>query len=78
MSMQMTSVERVKHYSQIDQESDGVSSNHITNGWPQNGSIVFDNMHLKYKGSEHKALKGISLEVQNREKVIEFKEMYSP
>lgn len=43
--------------------------------WPRNGSLKFENVFLKYEGSEEYALKNFSLEIESGKKVKNEQEM---
>lgn len=68
---QMTSVERVNQYSQIDQERSLESDTNKKPplNWPSSGKIEFKNVYLNYGPLEPPVLKNLSFNIEPREKV---------
>uniref|UniRef100_A0A915E248 ABC transporter domain-containing protein n=1 Tax=Ditylenchus dipsaci TaxID=166011 RepID=A0A915E248_9BILA len=70
LESKLTSVERVSHYSKnIEQEAVVKDPIDFPVNWPSDGSLQFDNAVLKYPSETTPALKGVSFEVENAEKV---------
>ncbi|XP_030831926.1 multidrug resistance-associated protein 4 isoform X1 [Strongylocentrotus purpuratus] len=67
---QMTSVERVVEYTQLDPEGPLEKPDAKPPlGWPSKGAISFDDMSLAYSKETPKVLKGFSCEVHPKEKI---------
>eukprot|EP00795_Rhopilema_esculentum_P002810 gene2810-1037_t len=66
---QMTSVERVLEYCEIESEAPPVTEKRPPDNWPENGSISFKNMSLRYAPHLKDVLHRISCKVRPREKV---------
>lgn len=69
---QMTSVERVVEYSQLEPEATLESTNDQKppdNNWPQNGSITFDKLSLRYSRNGQNVLKDLNLQIKPCEKI---------
>ena len=66
----MTSVERVLTYAQIQSEPGyGTSDPHTPEGWPENGSVIFKDVCLRYYPDGPSVLKGISFDASSGEKI---------
>lgn len=66
----MTSVERVLTYAQIQSEPGyGTSDPHTPEGWPENGSVIFKDVCLRYYADGPSVLKGISFDASSGEKI---------
>ncbi|KAJ8363882.1 hypothetical protein SKAU_G00127130 [Synaphobranchus kaupii] len=66
----IVSVERVKEYADTPKEAAWtVESKPLPAAWPQTGTIEFHDYGLQYRKGLEWALKGISLQIQEREKV---------
>uniref|UniRef100_A0A8C9WBY2 ABC-type glutathione-S-conjugate transporter n=1 Tax=Scleropages formosus TaxID=113540 RepID=A0A8C9WBY2_SCLFO len=66
----IVSVERVKEYAETPKEAPwSVENSAIPAAWPQTGAIEFHDYGLQYRKGLDWALKGISLRVEEREKV---------
>ena len=65
----MTSVERVLEYCDIESEAPPVTEKRPPDNWPENGSISFKNMSLRYAPHLKDVLHRISCQVRPREKV---------
>jgi ATP-binding cassette subfamily C (CFTR/MRP) protein 4 len=61
---QMTSVERVLQYTEIDQEE---KNGEVVESWPKSGKICYKNVSMKY--SDRTVLKGITFTIEPRQKV---------
>lgn len=68
---QMTSVERLLEYSQVEREPDreGKLEKPLPETWPQNGQIEFRKVSLKYNEGDPCVLKGLSFKINPGEKV---------
>lgn len=69
---QMTSVERVLAYTDLDEEGERTSIDPLSPTWPYAGSICFANLCLKYTDESPVILKNITLCIKSQEKVISF------
>ncbi|KAJ8918454.1 hypothetical protein NQ315_008151 [Exocentrus adspersus] len=65
---QMTSVERIQQYIEIDPEKDE-NTKDPPKLWPQKGEIKFDDLCLRYSPDDPYVLKGISFEIKPKDKV---------
>lgn len=66
----MTSVERVLTYAQIQSEPGYSTSDPRTpDGWPENGSVIFKDVCLRYYPDGPTVLKGISFDAFSGEKI---------
>lgn len=54
------------------QASWSIESSSLPQAWPQNGTIEFQDYGLQYRKGLELALKGITLHIHEREKVIHF------
>ncbi len=59
----MTSAERLMHFSNIASEGE-----YHLSSWPQNGGIIFEDVKLKFSPELELVLKGISFEILPKEK----------
>lgn len=68
---QMTSVERVVEYGKLESEPplETDKSKVPTKVWPEKGQVVFKDIYLKYTDDADFALKGISFEAKENEKI---------
>lgn len=67
---QMTSVERILEYTTIESEEDGGDRKQsVREKWPENGSIVFKNVSLRYSDVQPYVLKSLNFSIQSKEKV---------
>ncbi|CAG9863720.1 unnamed protein product [Phyllotreta striolata] len=64
---QMTSVERVKEYSELPMEVDDYKT--TIQNWPKSGKVVFRNVYLKYTPGGSYVLNNLNFEVKSGEKV---------
>lgn len=62
----MTSVERAAEYTTVKQEN---QEGAIIENWPEKGAIKFEKVDLCYEGCKTSVLKGISFNVQAKEKI---------
>ncbi|CAB3379679.1 Hypothetical predicted protein [Cloeon dipterum] len=69
MENQMTSVERVLEFSNLESEPPLESEDKPEKGWPKKGELVFDKFSLKYKDDDPPVLKEISFKINPEEKV---------
>uniref|UniRef100_A0A8C6UBB9 ABC-type glutathione-S-conjugate transporter n=1 Tax=Neogobius melanostomus TaxID=47308 RepID=A0A8C6UBB9_9GOBI len=66
----IVSVERVNEYAETAKEADWtIEGSSLPLAWPQNGTIEFQDYGLQYRKGLELALKGITLNVPEREKV---------
>ena len=66
----MTAVERLNHYSDLENEDKGSSlSDEACKSWPKTGSIVFANVSMRYRPGLDLVLKNVSLDIHEKEKV---------
>ncbi|KAI8322463.1 P-loop containing nucleoside triphosphate hydrolase protein [Martensiomyces pterosporus] len=80
----MNSVERINHYATaLDQEADGAAGRRVvvrasagevpmraaTSSWPERGTLIIHNLSMRYRPELALALRGISLEVSEGERV---------
>ncbi|KAL2087062.1 hypothetical protein ACEWY4_018121 [Coilia grayii] len=66
----IVSVERVKEYADTPKEAPWtVEGSSLAVGWPETGTIEFHEYGLQYRKGLEWALKGISLNIQRREKI---------
>ncbi|KAJ9591425.1 hypothetical protein L9F63_002031, partial [Diploptera punctata] len=68
---QMTSVERVLEYTQLEKEpsEDNLLHKRPPAGWPTKGAIVFDRVFLTYLPSDPPVLKNVSFVIKPAEKI---------
>lgn len=68
---QMTSVERVVEYSELEPEPALESNEHYRpdRNWPKHGRIVFDKVSLRYTRNGPRVLNDINLVIQPNEKI---------
>lgn len=67
--VQMTSVERILVYSDLEQEPATTNEYKPPDTWPEAGSIQFQNVSLHYYEGAPAALQNISVNIQPKEKV---------
>ncbi|XP_035826216.1 multidrug resistance-associated protein 1 [Aplysia californica] len=66
----IVSVERIKEYSEIEQESDWiVNTKRPMPSWPPHGVVEFSNYSVRYREGLDLVIKGISLRIEAGEKV---------
>lgn len=69
-SLQMTSVERILEYTEIESEAETHKDDYIPpNGWPSSGNLQFQDMCLSYGKDAGNVLKNITLSICDKEKV---------
>ncbi|KAM8705738.1 hypothetical protein ACLKA7_010097 [Drosophila subpalustris] len=61
---QMTSVERVLEYTELEQESDACDSKEFPQNWPTHGNLEFRDMSLRYDPNGSAVLKHLSLTIE--------------
>ncbi|CAH0557993.1 unnamed protein product [Brassicogethes aeneus] len=68
---QLTSVERVLHYTKIDQEGPFETDEHKrpSKSWPDKGDVRFKKLYLKYVESDPPVLKNLNIDIQPGEKI---------
>ncbi|XP_053667782.1 probable multidrug resistance-associated protein lethal(2)03659 [Anopheles marshallii] len=69
---QMTSVERVLEYAQLVPEADlapGVQTTERSEAWPENPSITFREVYLRYSPTTNPVLKRLSFDIKPKEHV---------
>jgi len=66
---QMTSVERVLEYTELEQESASCDSIELPENWPQNGKLEFRDMSCRYNPNGSAVLKQLSLTIEPSWKV---------
>ncbi|EAT33898.1 AAEL013833-PA, partial [Aedes aegypti] len=67
---QMTSVERVLEYSRLDEEKDTTKpAMEISQNWPQEGSVEFRSVTLRYAPHAEPVLKGLSFEIKAKKRI---------
>ena len=76
LEIEMNSIERVKHYSEIDTEAaytaDGDNARTLIEaprGWPRDGKIVFDRINARYRPELPLVLQDLTFTVNASEKV---------
>ena len=69
--LQMTSVERIVQYTDLEQEAPGhvESDEALPQQWPRSGQITFDHVMVSYLKDGNYALNDICLTIQAGEKV---------
>jgi len=67
----MTSVKRIKEYSYLPKEASQESEpgQSPPKNWPQQGSVIYDDVSLRYFEDEQPVLRNLSFEIKPREKV---------
>jgi ABC-type multidrug transport system fused ATPase/permease subunit len=66
----MTSAERVIEYTSLPNETDNSQTVLTTpDNWPNNGTIVFDNVSFAYDVNQPNVLRNVSFQINAREKV---------
>ncbi|CAH0557997.1 unnamed protein product [Brassicogethes aeneus] len=68
---QLISVERVLHYTKIEQEGPFETDEHKrpSKSWPDKGDVSFKNLYLKYVESDPPVLKNLNIDIHPGEKV---------
>lgn len=65
----MTSVERVLEFCDMESETNLESENNTPENWPKNGEITFENVSLNYEPSEVTVLKNLTIKIRAGEKI---------
>ncbi|KAK5646967.1 hypothetical protein RI129_005431 [Pyrocoelia pectoralis] len=63
----MTSVERILEFNSIEHEDN--SNGEVPTAWPQNGEIIFQNVHLRYTPESQPILKNLNFKIKSKEKI---------
>nr|CAD7404219.1 unnamed protein product [Timema poppensis] len=68
---QMTSVERILEYTRIEREPalESPPDKKPPKEWPQNGTVKFQNLFLKYNKDEGPVLKNLNFHIESKQKV---------
>lgn len=74
LNIQMTSVERILSYTNLDQEPASFTEHRPSEDWPEAGNIHFNNVSLYYYEGAPAALQSISATIKSEEKVGCFQE----
>eukprot|EP01104_Vermistella_antarctica_P005283 TRINITY_DN1574_c0_g1_i1.p1 TRINITY_DN1574_c0_g1~~TRINITY_DN1574_c0_g1_i1.p1 ORF type:complete len:1537 (+),score=433.37 TRINITY_DN1574_c0_g1_i1:133-4611(+) len=70
LETQMNAVERMDHYSDIDQEApSNIAGSTPSRAWPARGRIQFEGLSLRYRVDLEPVLKDISCDIRPREKI---------
>ncbi|CAH0557995.1 unnamed protein product [Brassicogethes aeneus] len=69
---QLISVERVLHYTKIEQEGPFETDEHKrpSKSWPDKGDVRFKNLYLKYVESDPPVLKNLNIDIHPGEKTV--------
>lgn len=67
---QMTSVERIMQYTELEKEGPFESVDKPLSDWPSKGEIRFDQVSLRYSESEPPVLKSLSFVIEPGMKVV--------
>lgn len=67
--MQMTSVERVVEYAELESEAPWETEKKPPHDWPKTGTITFDRVSFSYSANEPLILKNLTVVFASREKV---------
>ena len=74
----MTSVERIQQYGKLEQErGDPATEATPPSDWPKHGRIRFDNVSLSYTEDTNYALKDITIDINETEKVSRYNSIHS-
>lgn len=68
----MTCFERIAHYESLDAEGhtrSPTNSEQLAQQWPRSGSVVFENVTMRYREDLELVLKGVSFSIASGEKV---------
>lgn len=66
---QMTSVERIIDYSNIEPEAELITDYKLAENWPQFGNLVFEHVYLTYDNTEKPVLKDLCFVIKGGEKI---------
>ena len=71
LEAKFTSVERLLEYTTgcVSEGPRKVKEAHIPEGWPQIGSITFQDYQMRYRENTPIVLNGLNLNIQSREKI---------
>jgi ABC-type multidrug transport system fused ATPase/permease subunit len=70
VEQQMNSIERVVHYTRLEQEAPFDIRRQSSLPWPSRGEIIFDQVTLKYRaGLDQNALSNVSFKIRSQEKI---------
>eukprot|EP01038_Epipyxis_sp_PR26KG_P012636 gene12636-16943_t len=69
LESQMVSVERIQSYALMPQEKSHYLTTDPKSPWPENGSIEFRNVNLRYREGLPLVLQGMSIKIDGRKKV---------
>lgn len=70
---QMTSVERMLQFTELDQEAASPDQMQPGESWPARGEIRFDQLYLRYGDEIEPVLKNISFTIEPCMKVISYR-----
>lgn len=68
----MTSVERIMEYVDLEPEEDLIIENHKLDEWPKTGNMEFINLTMKYSAYSKPTLKSLNLTIKSGEKIGKF------
>ncbi|XP_031621602.1 probable multidrug resistance-associated protein lethal(2)03659, partial [Contarinia nasturtii] len=66
---QLTSVERILEYSQLEPEIQPEVPQKVSSDWPSNGKIEFKQVFYRYSADDEPVLRGLSFSVKPKEKI---------
>lgn len=69
VSNQLTSVERILEYSQLESEKQPEVPTKVSAEWPKNGKIEFKDVYYRYAADFEPVLRGLSFSVKPKEKI---------
>lgn len=69
----MTSVERIMEYVDLEPEEDLIIEDHKLDNWPQTGNIEFENLTMKYSAYSKPTVKSLSINIKAGEKIGEYR-----
>lgn len=72
MVNQMTSAERILEYCQLEPEKQPKKPKEISQSWPTEGKIVFQNVFYRYFEEAEPVLRHLSFQIKPREKIGSF------
>lgn len=72
VSNQLTSVERVLEYRDLEPEKEPNQPHEVSTDWPQNGTIEFRKIIYRYFAEAEPVLRELSFTIQSREKIGKF------
>lgn len=68
----MTSMERINEYIDLEPEGDIVVEDQKLDHWPRTGTIEFCDLTMKYSAYSKPTLKGLNLQIKSGEKIGRF------